>query len=45
MRILPHYWTVDTLRHPSLLGLLIGAALTALATALLAKRTLHRLGA
>jgi fluoroquinolone transport system permease protein len=43
LRAFPHYWTVDTLWHPTLPGLLAGAALTALATALLARRTLHRL--
>jgi fluoroquinolone transport system permease protein len=43
--VLPHYWTVDTLWHPNLHGLLIGAALTALATTLLARQTLRRLNA
>jgi fluoroquinolone transport system permease protein len=43
--ILPHHWTVDALRHPTPLGLLVGATLTALATTLLARRTLHRLDA
>ncbi|HEU5470616.1 MAG TPA: hypothetical protein VFV67_08180 [Actinophytocola sp.] len=43
LRILPHYWTVDTLWHPTLPALLAGTALTALATALLARHTLHRL--
>jgi fluoroquinolone transport system permease protein len=45
LRILPHYWTVDTLWRPNPLTLLTGLALTALAMALLAKRTLRRLGA
>ncbi len=45
LRILPHYWTVDTLWHPTPLGLAIGAVLTALATALLARRTRRRLDA
>jgi fluoroquinolone transport system permease protein len=45
LQALPHYWTVDTLRHPTPHGLLIGAALTALATILLARRTLRRLNA
>jgi hypothetical protein len=43
LRVLPHYWTVDTLWHPSLLGMLVGAVLTAAATWLLARRTLRRL--
>lgn len=45
LRVLPHYWTVDTLGRPNPLGLLAGAALTALATTLLARRTLRRLDA
>lgn len=43
LRVLPHYWTVDVLWHPDPLGLLAGAVLTALATVLLARRTLRRL--
>jgi fluoroquinolone transport system permease protein len=45
LRVMPHYWTVDTLWHTTPLGMLIGAALTAIATVLLAQRTLHRLDA
>jgi fluoroquinolone transport system permease protein len=45
LRVLPHYWTVDTLWHPNPLNLLAGAALTALVAASLARRTLHRLNA
>lgn len=45
LQALPHFWTFDTLRHPTSHGLLIGAALTALATTLLARRTLRRLNA
>lgn len=42
LRLLPHYWTVDLLWRPAPLGLFIGCALTALATSLLARRTLRR---
>jgi hypothetical protein len=45
LKVLPHYWTVDTLWHPNVFGLLVGAMLTALATALPATRTLRRLHA
>lgn len=43
--VLPHYWTVDILWHPTPAGLLIGVALTVLATTLLTRRTLRRLNA
>lgn len=42
LRVLPHYWTVDVLWHPSPLGLLVGTVLTAAATTLLTRRILHR---
>jgi fluoroquinolone transport system permease protein len=43
LKALPHYWTVDVLWRPTLLGALAGAALTALVVALLARQTLRRL--
>jgi hypothetical protein len=43
LRVLPHYWTVDALWHPTLVGILVGTALTALAVSLLARQTLRRL--
>ncbi|HET9138385.1 hypothetical protein, partial [Actinophytocola sp.] len=43
LRAVPYYWTVTALWHPTWLGLLIGAALTAVAIALLARQTLRRL--
>jgi fluoroquinolone transport system permease protein len=45
LQALPHYWTADALWHPNPLSLLIGAALTALAAMLVARRTLRRLDA
>ena len=45
LRLLPHYWTVDTLWHPNPFSVLIGIALTAIAASLLARRTLRRLTA
>jgi len=45
LRLLPHYWTVDALWHPTPFGTLTGATLTVLVTALLARRTLHRVDA
>lgn len=45
LRALPHYWTVEALWSPGPLGLLTGAALTALTATLLARRTLRRLDA
>jgi fluoroquinolone transport system permease protein len=45
LRLVPHYWTVDALRHSTPPGMLIGAALTAFAMSLLARRTLRRLNA
>ncbi|MGB3437219.1 MAG: hypothetical protein WBA97_00590 [Actinophytocola sp.] len=44
LRALPHYWTVDTLWHPNLTGLLIGTGLTTLAATLMARQALRRLG-
>jgi fluoroquinolone transport system permease protein len=43
LRVLPHYWTVDTLWHATPLGMLIGVALTALAMSLLARQALRRM--
>jgi fluoroquinolone transport system permease protein len=37
LRVVPHYWTVDMLWRPGWFGLLAGATLTALATALLTR--------
>lgn len=45
LRVLPHYWTVDALWHSTSLSMLIGAALTAAAMSLLARKTLRRLDA
>ncbi len=45
LRVLPHYWPVDALQHPTPLGLLTGAALTALAMSLLVRRATRRLTA
>lgn len=45
LRVLPHYWTVDTLWHTTPLGLLIGVGLTVFAAVLLVRRTLYRLNA
>lgn len=45
LRVLPHYWTVDLLWHGGPLGVLVGAALTAIATVVLAGLTVRRLHA
>jgi hypothetical protein len=45
LRVLPHYWTVGALWHPNPLSLSIGALLTMLVAALLARRILRRLNA
>lgn len=45
LRVLPYYWTADSLWHRNPLSLLAGGALTVLAATLLARRTLRRLNA
>ncbi|MCI2420877.1 hypothetical protein MOQ72_25845 [Saccharopolyspora sp. K220] len=44
LMLIPPYWAVDVLWRPNIVGMLIGTLLTVLVTALLARRTLNRLG-
>ncbi len=45
LRLVPHYWTVDVLWHPSPGGLLTGTVLTVIVVTLLTRRILRRFDA